>query len=128
MGVPEGKECVPFAAILAGSDRESREDEVSRIYSRRGAKDIGQELEFGIDMELSILGSDRDELLERGLETDVLNPIGRKNTTVTEMNYRTYWTSRYAVFLGVPRVRTHNQKITAAARAMAERKTVGDLS
>ena len=26
------------------------------------------------------------------------------------------------------RVRTHNQKITAAARAIAERKTVGDLS
>jgi predicted dehydrogenase len=26
------------------------------------------------------------------------------------------------------RVRTHNQKITAAARSIAERKTVGDLS
>jgi len=26
------------------------------------------------------------------------------------------------------RVRTHNQKITVAARAIAERKTVGDLS
>jgi hypothetical protein len=26
------------------------------------------------------------------------------------------------------RVRTYNQKITAAARAIAERKTVGDLS
>jgi hypothetical protein len=26
------------------------------------------------------------------------------------------------------RIRTHNQKITAAARAIAERKTVGDLS
>ena len=27
-----------------------------------------------------------------------------------------------------PRVRTHNLKMTVAARAMAERKTVGDLS
>ena len=30
--------------------------------------------------------------------------------------------------LGAARVRNHNQKITAAARAIAERKTVGDLS
>lgn len=32
------------------------------------------------------------------------------------------------VFEICTRVRTHNQKITAAARAIAERKTVGDLS
>ena len=28
----------------------------------------------------------------------------------------------------ISRIRAHNQKITAAARAIAERKTVGDLS
>jgi hypothetical protein len=29
---------------------------------------------------------------------------------------------------GAPRLRTHNQNMTVAARAIAERKTVGDLS
>jgi GST-like protein len=34
-----------------------------------------------------------------------------------------------AAFLSLnPRVRTHNQNMTVAARAMAERNTVGDLS
>ena len=28
----------------------------------------------------------------------------------------------------IPRLRTHNQNMTVAARAIAERKTVGDLS
>lgn len=36
--------------------------------------------------------------------------------------------SRAVSLLDVPRLRTHNQKMTVAARAMVERKTVGDLS
>lgn len=34
----------------------------------------------------------------------------------------------YAGKTGRPRIRTHNQNMTVAARAIAERKTVGDLS
>ena len=70
--------CIRPSHLLSGSDRQNREDEVSRVYSGRGAKGRGQDLEFEVDMELSILGPDLDEFLERGIETDVRNPIGRE--------------------------------------------------
>jgi hypothetical protein len=70
--------CIRPSHLLAGSDRQNREDEVSRVYSGRGAKGKGQELEFESDIELSLLKPYQDEYLERGIETDVRNPVGRE--------------------------------------------------
>ncbi|EBA02066.1 hypothetical protein RB2150_00135 [Rhodobacterales bacterium HTCC2150] len=72
------RKCIRPSHLLSGSDRQNRDDEVSRFYSGRGAKGKGQELEFEGDIELSLLKPDQDEYLERGIETDVRNPIGRE--------------------------------------------------
>ena len=45
---------------------------------------------------------------------------------IVERSYNCY--PNWKAILDLIRVRTHNQKMTAAARAIAERKTVGDLS
>ena len=71
------RKCILPSHLLAGSDRQNRDDEVSRVYSGRGSKGKGQGLEFEDDIELSLLKPDQDEFLERGIETDVRNPIRR---------------------------------------------------
>jgi hypothetical protein len=69
--------CIRPSHLLSGTDRQNREDEVSRVYSGRGAKGRGQSLELERSIELSILDPELKEWLELGLGTDVRNPVGR---------------------------------------------------
>lgn len=70
--------CIRPSHLLSGTNQENRQDEVSRVYSGRGSRGRGQGLDLELDADLSILDPDYLELLERGLETDVRNPIGRE--------------------------------------------------
>jgi hypothetical protein len=69
--------CIRPSHLLSGTDRQNREDEVSRVYSGRGAKGRGQSLELEGAIELSILDPELKEWLQLGLGTDVRNPVGR---------------------------------------------------
>ena len=69
--------CIRPSHLLSGSDRQNREDEVSRVYSGRGAKGRGQSLELEGSIELSILDPELEERLQLDLDTDVRNPVGR---------------------------------------------------
>ena len=63
--------------LLSGTARQNKEDEVSRVYSGRGAKGRGQSLELEGSIELSILDPELDEHLQLDMDTDVRNPVGR---------------------------------------------------
>tara|TARA_B100000768_G_C11217559_1_gene348951 strand:- start:706 stop:1026 length:321 start_codon:yes stop_codon:yes gene_type:complete len=69
--------CIRPSHLLSGTNQENRQDEVSREYSGRGSRGRGQGLDLELDADLSILDPDYLELLERGDDTDVRNPIGR---------------------------------------------------
>ena len=70
--------CIRPSHLLAGSDRQNRDDEVSRVYSGRGSKGRGQSLDFELSVGLSILSPYIPERLKLDIQTDVRNPVGRE--------------------------------------------------
>lgn len=69
--------CIRPSHLLSGTARQNKEDEVSRVYSGRGAKGRGQSLELEGNIELSVLDPELDEHLQLDMDTDVRNPVGR---------------------------------------------------
>ena len=69
--------CIRPSHLLSGTDRQNKDDEVSREYSGRMSGGRVQALNLELSEGLSILSPIFEERLEIGIDTDVRNPVGR---------------------------------------------------
>jgi hypothetical protein len=70
--------CIRPSHLLSGTDRQNKEDEVSREYSGRMSRGRGQGLRLELSEGLSILSPVLDERLRLYIDTDVRKPVGRE--------------------------------------------------